>query len=446
LPKNSPHADRGTLVLEETPADARPGVATETGVSAFRPESEAPEPGDRRELNLGPVSSIAAVCLCGVFAFIDLYATQPLLPMFARLFSASKAAVGLTVSASTLGVALAAPLFGTLAERLSRKRVIVTSIAALAVPTLLAATSTSLGALIFWRFLQGLVMPGIFAIAIAYITEEWPRQSVALVMSIYVSGTALGGFCGRMISGLAAHYLGWHYSFVLLGLMTLVGSVAVERWLPREKRAIPPRKHAGVAGHFHPMRQHLKNPRLLATYAIGFNVLFSLVGVFTYITFYLADPPFRLSTVALSYLFVVYLVGLVVTPAAGWLITRIGLRLGILYAIALSLAGVLVTLVHSLPAVVLGLAMVCTGVFISQSTASSYLREAAGEGGRASAAGLYLSCYYLGGTAAGVIPSYFWSLGKWPACVAFIVVLELATMAIVAAAWRGGNRISNAAV
>src|ERR1700761_2861469 len=120
----------------------------------------APEPAS----GIGSRSSVLAVCLCGVFAFIDLYATQPLLPLFVRIFGASKAAVGLTVSASTLGVAISAPFFGAFAERLSRRRVIVWSIVALAVPTLLAATSPSLHALIFWRFVQGLIMPGIFAI------------------------------------------------------------------------------------------------------------------------------------------------------------------------------------------------------------------------------------------------------------------------------------------
>ena len=200
-------------------------------------------PAATQSRGIGPLSSVFAVCLCGVFAFIDLYATQPMLPMFARLFHASKAGVGLTVSASTLGVAISAPFFGAFAERLSRKRVIVFSILALAVPTLLAATAASLGALIFWRFLQGLIMPGIFAIAIAYITEEWPRRSVSLVMSIYVSGTALGGFCGRMISGLAAHYLGWHYSFLFLGAVTITGTGAVARWLPRERRSLGAAPH-----------------------------------------------------------------------------------------------------------------------------------------------------------------------------------------------------------
>ncbi|HVJ09624.1 MAG TPA: MFS transporter [Acidisarcina sp.] len=403
--------------------------ATTPDIEPERPSSAESTPG------LGPLTGVAAVFLCGVCAFLDLYATQPLLPLFSRIFHASKAAVGLTVSASTLGVAMSAPLFGIFAERLSRKRVIVASIAAVAVPTFLAATASSLNVFIFWRFMQGLLAPGIFAITIAYVTEEWDRRNVALVMSVYVSGTALGGFIGRMLSGLTADWFGWKYSFVVLGAVTLLGAVAVARWLPRERRVVI-EEEPSLRSQLAPMLQHLRNPRLLATYAVGFNVLFSLVGVFTYITFYLADPPFLLSTAALSYLFVVYLVGLFVTPAAGYVITRVGLRRGIVTAVAISMVGVAITLVPSLPVVIAGLALCSTGVFISQASATSFLREAAPEGGRVSAAGLYLSCYYVGGTAAGVVPSFFWRLGGWPACVGFIVAMQAVTIFIALAGWR----------
>ena len=399
--------------------------------SPERPLSARPRPA------LGPLTGVAAVFLCGVCAFLDLYATQPLLPLFSTIFHAGKAAVGLTVSASTLGVALSAPLFGIFAERLSRKRVIVASIAAVAVPTFLAATAPSLHALIFWRFMQGLLAPGIFAITIAYVTEEWDRTSVAVVMSVYVSGTALGGFIGRILAGFAADHFGWHSAFIVLGAVTLLGALAVARWLPHERRPLPHPHHAHtLRSQLAPMLQHLRNPHLLATYAVGFNVLFSLVGVFTYITFYLSDPPFRLSTAALSYLFVVYLIGLFVTPAAGYVITRVGLLRGIVTAIAISMLGVLITLIPSLPFVILGLALCSTGVFISQASATSYLREAAPEGGRVSAAGFYLSCYYIGGTAAGVVPSFFWHLGGWPACVAFIVAMQFVTIAVAIVGWR----------
>jgi predicted MFS family arabinose efflux permease len=384
----------------------------------------------------------AAVTLCGVCAFLELYCTQPLLPMLTQLFHASKTGVGMTVSAATLGVALSAPFFGALAERLPRKRVIVGSLVGIAVPTLLAATSTSLAQLIFWRFLQGIAVPGIIALVITYIGEEWPPQKVALIMSFYVSGTALGGFIGRVGSGYLAHWFSWQVSFLVLGVAALFGAGAVAAWLPRGSRRPAPQTSSGTrfafpdAAMLHKFRALFWRRRLIATFAVGFNVLFSLVGVFTWITFHLAAAPFNLSTAALSSLFFVYLIGLFVTPAAGYLITRVGLRAGISGAILCSMTGVLLTLAPSLPVIIVGLTMLSSGVFISQTASQSHLRVAAPPEARVTAAGLYLTCYYIGGTAAGVVPGAFWALGKWPACVAFIVTMQAVALTIALLGWR----------
>src|SRR5436305_7164236 len=94
---------------------------------------------------------IVPVVLAGFTAFLDLYATQPLLPFLARTFRASSFAVSLTITASTAGVAVAAPFVGTLADRIGLQRVIVISSFALAVATALAATATTLPQLIVWR-------------------------------------------------------------------------------------------------------------------------------------------------------------------------------------------------------------------------------------------------------------------------------------------------------
>jgi len=381
------------------------------------------------------------VTLCGVCAFLQLYCTQPVLPLLTHLLHASKTAVGMTVSAATLGVALSAPVFGILTERLARKRVIVASLLGISIPTLLAATSTSLAQLIFWRFLQGIMVPGIVAVVITYIGEEWPPDRVALIMSFYVSGTALGGFIGRVGTGILTDWFNWRIAFLALGVASLAGAAAVAAWLPKgRRRPDPPASmQDGQASHIsflYQVQALFRNRRLVATFAVGFNVLFSLVGVFTWITFHLAAAPFFLSTTALSSLFFVYLIGLVVTPAAGYIITRVGLRAGIAGAILCSMAGVLLTLAPSLTVVIVGLTLVSSGVFISQTASQSHLRVAAPPGSRVTAAGLYMTCYYFGGTAAGVVPGAFWALGKWPACAAFIVAMEAVALTIALIGWR----------
>jgi MFS transporter, YNFM family, putative membrane transport protein len=410
-------------------------VTPQPAVAGANPALETVPEHPHPHLGLRPAGAVAAVCICGVFAFLNLYATQPLLPLLAHLFHASETMAGLTVSASTLGVALAAPLVGAFTERLNRKRVVVVSTLALAVPTLLAATSHGLHALIVWRFIQGLALPGIFATIITYVGEEWRRDSIALVMSLYVSSTAMGGFLGRFIAGMVAEVFNWRWSFVVLGVLTLLGAAMIARWLPAEPRRTPVPHEA----HAHGLRvalSHFRNTRLLATFTVGFGMLFTLVATFTYVTFYLAAPPFRLSTFGLSNIFAIYLIGLAVTPLGGYLVTRIGMRRGILLAIFLCFAGEAVALSHSLWIVILpGLGLVCSGVFIAQSTAASYLRMAAPPGGRVSAAGLYLSSYYIGGTVGGVVPGWLWRIGHWPACVALTEGVLVLLVAVALAGW-----------
>src|SRR5690242_3496468 len=112
-----------------------------------------------------------AVSLAGFCAFLDLYAPQSILPMLAQEFGATAGDVGLTVSATTFAIALIAPFTGVVADTLGRKRLIVAAMFALVAPTLWVALAKSLGGIVAWRFAQGLLLPPVFAVVIAYIGE-----------------------------------------------------------------------------------------------------------------------------------------------------------------------------------------------------------------------------------------------------------------------------------
>lgn len=391
--------------------------------------ANAVEPATERRAPASPPLLLLGVM--GSCAFLTLYATQPLLPTLERLFRASEAAASLTVSASTAAVALSAPFVGLLAERRDRKRVIVAALMVLAIPTLLTATAHGLAGIILWRFLQGLCLPAVFAVAIAYVTEEWGGGRVGSAMAALVTGNVVGGFSGRVVSGVVAAIAGWRVAFLTLGVLDLAGAFVVWRWLPRPRHA----RASSEAGMLGTVRRHLRNPRLVATYAVGFNVLFSLVATFTYVTFYLAEPPFELGPVALSMIFVVYLVGVVVTPLAGRWIDRLGSRRVLSWALAVGAAGVLLTLSPALWTVLVGLAVCSSAVFVCQSASTSYLQRAA-RVARSSAAGLYVSFYYLGGSVGGELPSLAWRVARWPGCVALVVFVQLTTVAIAVRYWR----------
>jgi predicted MFS family arabinose efflux permease len=361
--------------------------------------------------------------LVGFAAFLDLYSTQPLLPMLAHTFRASNFAVSLTVTAPTMAVALMAPSVGRLADRLGLRNVIVGSALALAAATLLAGTASTLRQLIGWRFVQGAVTPGLFATVVAYIHQEWPASRTGRVTAAYVSGTVIGGVTGRLLGGVVANDVGWSSSFVVLGLVGCVVAAGLWLWLPPEHR------RRGASPTTRGSWAHLFHRQLLATYAVGFCLLCTQLAMFTYVPFLLAAPPFSLSTKALGFLFLTYLTAAVVTPYAGRGIDAFGHRAVLVGSLGLCATGALLTLLPSLPAVTLGLSIFGTGVFCAQAASSSHVAHRAIRD-RGLAIGLYVSCYYVGGSVGGSVPAGLWAAGGWSACVGFVLCVETAMLAI----------------
>jgi MFS family permease len=373
-----------------------------------------------------------AVAFAGFCAFLGLYATQPLLPMLERIFKTGKAEVSLTLTGTTLGVALAAPLVGLVADRLGRKRVMVYSATLLALSTLLDATATGLPSLVFWRFLQGLFTPGVFAVTVAYVQEEWAEGGAGRAMALYVAGTVIGGFTGRMLSGLIVSYWNWHWAFVVLGLLGGAAAFGLQAWLPEERHF---NRAAQGGSLLSGLKTHLGNAHLRATFAVGFGVLFSLVATFTYVTFHLAAPPFGLGPLAIGLLFCTYLFGAAVTPPCGRIIDRWGHRTAAAVAMGTGIAGMLLTLVPNLWAVVVGLGLCCSGAFVAQAASTSFIGLAT-DRNRALAVGMYVTCYYVGGSVGAELPGFLWNIGGWPACVGLVILVQALIIVITRQGWR----------
>jgi MFS transporter, YNFM family, putative membrane transport protein len=243
-------------------------------------------------MNAAPRSTISArqlaVGLIGYCAFVNLYAPQSILPLLSQEFGATAAQVSTIITVSTLAVAVTAPFTGAIADVLGRKRVIVAAMFVLVVPTLMVGLSTSLSVLIFWRAVQGLVLPPIFAVTVAYIGDEWPPHEATTAAGIYSSGSSIGGFSGRLITGLLADLIGWRSGFIALAGVALAGAVATIFLLPHERKFV---RSEGLLASGQQMLAHFRNGQLVATYAVGFGVLFNFICTFTFVSFHLAAPP-----------------------------------------------------------------------------------------------------------------------------------------------------------
>lgn len=156
-----------------------------------------------------------AVFLLGTAALLNLYSTQPILTELSGWARVDAASAAWTISATTLGVAILAPVAGSISDRLGRKRVMLAAIAAMTVATLCCAIAPGFAWLLAFRVVQGLATPFVFAVAIAYVAEETEPAKTSALNGVYVAGTAFGGFAGRLLSGSVLDIFGsWRLTFV----------------------------------------------------------------------------------------------------------------------------------------------------------------------------------------------------------------------------------------
>ncbi len=329
-------------------------------------------------------------------------------------------------------MALTAPMAGRISDRIGRKKTIVIAGFGLAVSTLAAAFAGGLPSLLLWRFLQGIFTPGIFVVTIAYIHDEWGAAEAGRGMASYVGGTVVGGFLGRFLAGIIASKYNWHNVFWVLGALNFMSAAIIWRYMPVEsKKPAPPTSAFWAA-----VGEHLRNPLLLATYAVGFCVFFSLISTFTYINFYLSAPPFLLPTSILGSLFFVYLTSAVVTPIAGRYVDQYGHRLVLVCGIGAGACGALLTMVPNVIVIIAGLALVCNAVFVAQTCASGFIGVAT-KTNRALAVGLYVMIYNIGGSMGSAVPGPVWKSHGWPGVVTMIVSVQMITMLLAWRLWPG---------
>lgn len=369
---------------------------------------------------------IFTVLLIGALAFVQVYSVQSILPVLMQEFHASAATVGSTVGATILAVALMSPFLGMISDAFGRKMFIVGSIIFIAIPTLALSFVHSISWLWWLRFVQGLAVPGITVVLLAYIGEEFSGNPRIRLMSFFVSGTVLGGFLGRFLMGYLTEFIGWRHAFMIMGIISLLGGILVWRNLPASKKfEAKPQVSTALKTLWH----HLHNRYVLAACALGFCVLFSLVGCFTYINLYLDQPPYNLSSSQLANIFAVYLIGMIITPLSARLIIKFGTNLTVLMAMSLSIFGVLLTLLHPLWMIVLALAVMSSGIFITQSSTITYISANVTEG-RSLASGLYYMCYYAGGFTGSLLCGHAFESGGWFMTAVTLISAQLLAMLI----------------
>ncbi|WP_174874738.1 MFS transporter [Vogesella oryzae] len=356
----------------------------------------------------------------GFATFSLLYGVQPLMPMLAAHYGLSPAASSGVLSVATLPMALMLIPASLLAERFGRTRMMVASLFLGVLLSWCAAFSDSYGWLLLWRGLFGVVMAGLPALALSYLSEELEPGSLGRSVGLYIAGNALGGMSGRYLASVVADAAGLQNGMLAQAVLGTFTALLFWKLLPESRRFVA--RQVSLRGVIADSRQHWRDAGLARLFVLGFMLMGGFVSLYNYLGFRLQAAPFALSQSTIGLIFLLYVVGMAASTVAGRMADRLGRREVLWKMVALMLPALALTLANSLWLVVIGVGLFTFGFFAAHAVAASWVgRRASHARGLASA--FYLTSYYVGSALIGSGSGLMWRLDGWLGVAGLIAAL-----------------------
>ncbi|GAA2923667.1 MFS transporter [Microbacterium luteolum] len=390
-------------------------------------------PGSREYRRL-----IIGLFFAGIATFAQLYSAQAVLPQISADLAVSPATAALSVSAATLGLALAVIPWSTVADRIGRVPAMATGVLTATLFGLVAPLSGEITVLLALRFAEGVALGAVPAVALAYLSEEVEGRHAATAAGSYIAGTTVGGLLGRIVSGIVGEFGGWQAGVLSVAVLCAAAAVLFLWLTPRARGFVPGRlRDVRGPGIRERLRAPLRSTLQWALYAQGFLLMGAFVAVYNYLGFHLSAEPFDLPSWLVTLLFLAYLSGTVSSPWAGALASRVGRFPVLLVSIGVMAAGAGLLLVPVAAVVLGGLLLFTAGFFGAHAVASGWTPVAADPASRAQASSLYYFAYYAGSSLFGWLLGLVFGAASWSWFVAAVVAMCAAAALAAWSALRG---------
>ena len=156
----------------------------------------------------------------------------PFLSVFAGSFGAAGFWIGAVFAAFALSRTLAMPYFGSLSDRVDKKKILAIGLGGYAVFSLGYVFVTSIETLILFRLLHGLSSAMVAPVAMAYLGELAAPGEEGQFMGVFQGVTMLGFGAGPVLGGIIYAQYGFNEAFYALTAFSAIACLIVIALLP----------------------------------------------------------------------------------------------------------------------------------------------------------------------------------------------------------------------
>ncbi|ACV69638.1 MFS transporter [Desulfohalobium retbaense] len=169
--------------------------------------------------------NLCLLLLVVMFAVTGGSLVGPILPEMIAPLGATQQTVGLALSVYTLGALITTPIFGVLADRVGRKRIIVPTTLLFGIAGLLITLTESFWLVLVYRALQGIGVGGMMNSVIVAIGDRYSGIERQQAMGYRVTAQGLTNAAVPFLSGALAT-IAWFLPFYIHSLAIAVGLLA----------------------------------------------------------------------------------------------------------------------------------------------------------------------------------------------------------------------------
>ncbi|WP_342000289.1 MFS transporter [Microbacterium sp. LWH7-1.2] len=315
-----------------------------------------------------------ALFFAGFAMFVQLFDVQAVLPELSAEFDASPASAALTVAAGSVGIAVSVVPWATLSDRVGRVPVMKWAIMGSGILGLVSPLAPTLELLVISRFLIGLGLGAIVAVAMAYLAEEIHAPYVASAASTFVAGNGFGALFGRIVAGLVTEWTTWRIGIGVLAVVAFALAIGFITIVPPSRRFSP--RERGTARELPRAFGRIFRDRGLVALLVSTFFLTAIVAIaYNYVGFRLLSPEFSVPPTLSVLVYAVFAIGSATVYFVGRVVRRVGrVRILIGAYVAGASGAVVMNATHLVP-LILGLALVTMGAFTAQALLSGWVPQ-----------------------------------------------------------------------
>lgn len=230
--------------------------------------------------NLFLIISISLIATSGVFSI------NPIVPIIAQSLNIPPQQIGMLMTSFLLPTTFGSLIFGALADRIGRKKILIPSLLVFGIGGILCASASNFRSLLEWRFVTGIGSASLESIELTLISDLYSGKMLTTVMGINAAMIGFAATIYPVIGGMLAEF-SWRYVFLLSVLAFPIGLLITTNCkLPNKPKST---QNLNLTTYLKTTWKNIQNPQVLGLLLTVFSMFIIELGAFyIYIPMYAA--------------------------------------------------------------------------------------------------------------------------------------------------------------